>query len=108
MPSWTPGIVPYGADQTVYIVVDSVDAKGSVRRETEIERADPETVICDLISGHFNDPLRVVAFIPSNTGQRTSPKISPRKSRPGSISTATNCPNTSATSSRVTGRLRVS
>jgi hypothetical protein len=43
-------------------VVDSVDAKGSIRRETEIERADPETVICDLISGHFNDPLRVVAF----------------------------------------------
>jgi hypothetical protein len=62
MPSWTPGIVPYGADQTVYIVVDSVGAKGGVCRETEIERADPEVVIRDLISGHFNDPLRVVAF----------------------------------------------
>jgi len=31
-------------------------------RAVAIERADPETVICDLISGHFNDPLRVVAF----------------------------------------------
>ena len=62
MPSWMPGIVPYGADQTVYIVVDSVGAKDSVRRETETERADPEAVIRDLISGQFNDPLRVVAF----------------------------------------------
>ena len=62
MPSWMPGIVPYGADQTVYIVVDSVGAKDCVRRETESERADPEAVICDLISGQFHDPLRVVAF----------------------------------------------
>jgi hypothetical protein len=62
MPSWMPGLVPYGADQTVYVVVDSVGAKGGVCREAEIERADPEAVICDLISGQFNDPLRVVAF----------------------------------------------
>ena len=62
MPSWMPGTVPYGADQTVYIVVDGVGAKGGVRRETEIERADPEAVICDLIAGQFNDPLRVIAF----------------------------------------------
>ena len=62
MPSWMPGLVPYGADQTIYIVVDSVGAIGGVCRETEIERADPEEVIRDLISGKFNDPLRVVAF----------------------------------------------
>src|SRR5277367_3775690 len=34
MPS-TPSIVPYGADQTVYVVVDSFGANGTVYRETE-------------------------------------------------------------------------
>lgn len=32
--------MPYGADETVYPVVDSFGARGSVYRETEIERAD--------------------------------------------------------------------
>jgi hypothetical protein len=59
---WTPSIVPYGADQTVYLVVDRLGGLGSVYRETEIERADLETVITDLMSGQFNDPVRVVAF----------------------------------------------
>jgi len=30
--------------------------------ETDIERTDLETVITDLLSGQFNDPVRVVAF----------------------------------------------
>jgi len=55
---WTPGVVPYGADQTVYLVVDT----GTRGSEIEIERADLENVISDLISGRFNDPVRVVAF----------------------------------------------
>ena len=38
--NWTPGMVPYGADQTIYLVVDSFGRLGSVHRETEIERAD--------------------------------------------------------------------
>jgi hypothetical protein len=59
---WTPSIVPYGADQTVYLVVDRFGRLGSVYRETEVERTDLETVITDLISGQFNDPVRVVAF----------------------------------------------
>ncbi len=58
MPSWTPGMVPYGADQTVYLVVDT----GTRGSEIEVERADLESVISDLISGRFNDPIRVVAF----------------------------------------------
>jgi hypothetical protein len=61
MPS-TPNIVPYGADQTVYVVVDSFGANGTVYRETEVERSDLETIIDDLLTGQFNDPLRVVAF----------------------------------------------
>jgi hypothetical protein len=32
---WTPRIVPYGTDQTVYLVVDRFGRHGSVYRETE-------------------------------------------------------------------------
>jgi hypothetical protein len=53
--------VPYGADETVYLIIDRFSA-GTVYRETEIERTDLETIISDLLSGQFNDPVRVVAF----------------------------------------------
>ena len=59
---WTPSIVPYGADQAVYLVVDRFGGLGTVYRETEVERTDLETIIADLMSGQFNDPVRVVAF----------------------------------------------
>ena len=58
----SPGIVPYGADQTVYLVVDSFGSKDSVYRQAEFERADLETVISDLLSGQFNNPVQVIAF----------------------------------------------
>lgn len=54
--------MPYGADQTVYLVVDSFGANGAVYRETVVERTDLETATGDLMSGQFNDPVRVAAF----------------------------------------------
>jgi hypothetical protein len=71
--AWTPRVVPYGADQTVYLVIDSFPGLGTVYRETEIERTDLETVIADLVSGQFNDPIRVVAF---NTLEHWSEDVS--------------------------------
>jgi hypothetical protein len=59
---WTPSIVLYGADQTVYLVLDRLGGLGNVYRETEVERTDLETAITDLMSGQFSDPVRVVAF----------------------------------------------
>ena len=75
MPSigWTPRIVPYGADQTLYLVVDRFGRHGSVYHETEVERTDLETIIADLMSGQFNDPVRVVAF---NTLEHWSEDVS--------------------------------
>ena len=58
---WLLSTVPYGADQTVYLVVDRFGS-GGIYRETEIERSDLETIISDFITGQFNDPVRVVAF----------------------------------------------
>lgn len=60
--SWRPSIIPYGADQTVYLIIDRFDGPRSVYRETEFERTNLETVIADLMSGQFNDPIRVVAY----------------------------------------------
>jgi hypothetical protein len=47
---------------SIYLVVDGFGGIGTVYRETEVERTDLETVTADLMSGQFNDPLRVVAF----------------------------------------------
>jgi hypothetical protein len=58
----SPGIVPYGADQTVYLVVDSFGSLDTVYREAEFEIADFESLIGDLLSGRFNNPVRVIAF----------------------------------------------
>lgn len=58
---WSPSTVPYGFDETVYLIIDRFN-NGTVYRETEIERTDLETIISDLLSGQFSDPIRVVAF----------------------------------------------
>jgi hypothetical protein len=71
--AWTPRIVPYGADQTVYLVIDRFSGLGTVYRETEVERTDLETIVADLLSGQFNDPVRVVAF---NTLEHWSEDVS--------------------------------
>jgi hypothetical protein len=70
---WTPSLVPYGADQTVYLVVDRFAGPGTVYRETDVERTDLETIIADLMSGQFNDPIRIVAF---NTLEHWSEDVS--------------------------------
>jgi len=51
-------IVPYGADQTLYVVVDRV----SGAKEIRIERTDLDSTIGELIAGCFSDPVRVMSF----------------------------------------------
>jgi hypothetical protein len=71
--SWMPSVVADGADQTIYLVVDDFSRHGRVFRETEVERTDLETVIADLASGQYNDPVRVVAF---NTAENWAEDVS--------------------------------
>ena len=99
---WMPSMVPYGADQTVYLVVDSFRSKGSVYRECEIERTNIETIIADFMSGQFNDPIRVVAFNTLEHWTEDAPKRSPTKSELAAISKAFPSRSTSATSSCAT------
>ena len=60
--SWSPKTAPHGDFETVYLVLDSFGAHGTAYRETDIERADLETVVAVLMAGEFNAPVRVIAF----------------------------------------------
>src|ERR1700733_5469446 len=71
--NWTPSIVPNGDDRTVYLVVDDFAGRGRAWRETDVEETDFETVIVDLLSGQYNDPIRGV---PLNTAQKWSEDVS--------------------------------
>jgi hypothetical protein len=50
--------VPYGADQTLYLVIDRL----SGTREVGVERTELESTIRELIAGCFSDPIRVTCF----------------------------------------------
>ena len=60
MASFAPPSVPYGADETMFVVIENAGAPGGVERE--VERSDLETVVADLLAGQFEDPIRVLAF----------------------------------------------
>jgi hypothetical protein len=62
-PGWTPSIVPKEEDdQNVYIVLDDFGRNGRAYRETDVERADLEAVIMDMLEGEYKKPVRVVGF----------------------------------------------
>ncbi|MBC9878914.1 hypothetical protein G8O24_16360 [Bradyrhizobium sp. INPA01-394B] len=51
-------VVPYGADQTLFVVIDRRDAATEVR----VERSDLDTAIGELVAGCFSDPVQVISF----------------------------------------------
>ena len=57
----SPSIIP-GGQPTVYLVVDNLGKLGSVWREADVEATDYETVVRDLLSGQYRNPVRVVSF----------------------------------------------
>ncbi len=70
---WTPSIVPNGNDQTVYLVKDDLGRLGAIWREADAEVTDLETVINDLLTGQYSDPIRVIAF---NTAEHWARDVS--------------------------------
>jgi hypothetical protein len=70
---WTPSIVPADDDQDVYIVLDDFGRRGRAYRETDVERADLEAVIMDILEGQYQNPVRVVGF---NTAEKWSQDVS--------------------------------
>ncbi|MGY2907005.1 hypothetical protein [Bradyrhizobium sp. URHC0002] len=71
--SWTPSIIPNDNDETVYLVADRLGRLGRTWREADYETTDLETVIQDLLTDQFSNPIRVVAF---NTAERWSEDVS--------------------------------
>jgi hypothetical protein len=67
--SWTPSIVPSGDDQTFYLVINNYRKVGTAFAETDLGEANLETTISDLMSGQYDDPVRVLAF---NTSEHWS------------------------------------
>jgi hypothetical protein len=65
--------VPNGDDQNVYIVLDDFGRNGRAYRETDVERADREAVIMDLLDGQYQNPVRVIGF---NTAEGWSQNVS--------------------------------
>jgi hypothetical protein len=55
------------------LVVDNLGRLGSVWREVDVEATDYETVIRDLLSGQYSNPVRVVSF---NTAEGWSRDVS--------------------------------
>src|SRR6266498_638686 len=56
-----PSTVPYGADQTLYLVMDAVGPR-DLELQTPVERPDLDSVISDLLSACFNNPVGIFAF----------------------------------------------
>ena len=55
-------IVPFGADQTIYVVVEAHRSHAPHDVAGKAERTDIETVISDLLAGQFSDPIEALAF----------------------------------------------
>jgi hypothetical protein len=70
----SPSIVPNPDDREVYLVLDDFGGSlGRAWRETDDELTDRKTLIYDLMTGQYNDPVRVVVF---NTFERWSRDVS--------------------------------
>jgi hypothetical protein len=49
-------------DVTVYLVAEDFGNLGRAFRETDLAEADHDTIVRNLISGQYRNPLRVIAF----------------------------------------------
>jgi hypothetical protein len=63
---WTPSIVP-DKDQDACLVIEDLGKLGLIYRESDVETADVENVIEDLLDGQYSNPIRVISF---NVGNR--------------------------------------
>jgi hypothetical protein len=58
----TPSIVPHGAEQDTYLVLEDFGSLGRAWRETDEGCTDRETLIRDLLTGECDSPIRIVVF----------------------------------------------
>ena len=56
-----PSTVPYGADQTMYLVMDLEGPEGQ-EFQNAVERPDLDSVVADLMAARFSNPVGIFAF----------------------------------------------
>jgi hypothetical protein len=64
-------------DTDVYIVVADFGSNGRSFLETDVAQADRTTIVRNMISGQYRNPMRVVAFNTSKGGPVMCPRKSP-------------------------------
>jgi hypothetical protein len=69
----SPSIVPEHTDRDVYLVLEDFGPLGRAWRETDDADTDRTTLIKDLLDGHYENPVRIVAF---NTAEGWYSKMS--------------------------------
>ena len=57
-----PSVPPCDSEATVYLVLDDLGRNGRVWPEADAETTDRETIIVDLLTGQYKDPVRVIGF----------------------------------------------
>ena len=65
----TPSIAPQATEHDIYLVLEDFGRLGRAWRETDEDATDRETLILNLLSGEYKNPVRIVAF---NTAERWS------------------------------------
>jgi hypothetical protein len=61
--NWTPSIVPgTDRDQDACLVIDDLGKLGLIYCESDVETADIENVIEDLLDGQYYNPIRIISF----------------------------------------------
>ena len=58
----TPPSAPHGPQQDTYLVLEDFGPRGRCWRASDEEDTDRETLIRDLFSGEYTEPVRIVAF----------------------------------------------
>ena len=58
----SPPNAPHGPQQDTYLVLEDFGPRGRCWRASDEEDTDRETLIRDLFSGEYTDPVRIVAF----------------------------------------------
>ena len=58
----SPPSAPHGPQQDTYLVLEDFGPRGRCWRASDEEETDRETLIRDLFSGEYTEPVRIVAF----------------------------------------------
>jgi hypothetical protein len=66
----SPPSAPHGPQQDTYLVLEDFGPRGRCWRASDEEDTDRETLIRDLFSGEYTDPVRIVAFNSAEGGCR--------------------------------------